>query len=46
MIRYTKDEKTEEKTAKEVIAIIKRYCQMEKIKKRQQWFDNITKKWN
>ena len=46
MIKYTKNGVTTEKTTKEIFAILKRYCKIRQIEKRQAYMDNVTKRWN
>ena len=46
MIKYTKNGVTTEKTTKEIFAILKRYCKIRQIEKRQAYMDRMTKKWN
>ena len=46
MIKYTKNGVTTEKTAKEIFTILKRYCKVRQIEKRQAYMDRMTKKWN
>ena len=46
MIKYTKNGITTEKTAKEMFIILRRYCKIRQIEKRQAYMDNVTKRWN
>ena len=46
MIKYTKNGVTTEKTAKEIFAILKRYCKIQQIEKRQDYMNKKKKKWN
>ena len=46
MIKYTKNGITTEKTTKEMFTILKRYCKIRQIEKRQAYMDNVNKRWN
>lgn len=46
MIKYTKNGISKRVTKEEMTKILKRYCKIRQIEKRQAYMDNVTKKWN